>query len=50
MELANFGGQRLIDLGRQRVGTLGFARHEKEIAVATLLVKVELYVGFPLME
>ena len=50
MELANFGGQCLIDFGRQWVGTLGFAGHKKEIAVATLLVKVELDVGFPLME
>ena len=47
MVLANFGGQFLIDGRCEGVGALRFARHEKEIAVTALLVKIELHIGLP---
>ena len=37
----------MVDVGGERIGALRFSRHKKEVAVATLLVKIELYVGFP---
>ena len=48
--LTNFGGEDLVNIGRQRVGALGLSGHEKEVAVTALLVEVELHVGLPLVE
>ena len=50
MILADLGGQFLIDGWCEGVGTLRFSRHKKEVAVTTLLVKIELHVGLPGVE
>ena len=40
----------LVNLGRQWIGSFGFAGHEEIVAVTALLVEVQLDIGFPLLE
>ena len=50
MVFTNFGGEDLVDVGRQGVGALGLSGHEKEVAITALFMEIELHVGLPLVE
>ena len=50
MILANLGGKGLVYIRCKWVGALGFAWHEEVVAIASLLVKVQLNIGFPVVE
>ena len=50
MILADLGGKSLVNIGCQWVGTLGFARHKEVVAIASLFMKVQLNIGFPVVE